>query len=101
MPFELTWFTVRLALLGTSEEHVTEAVQDLQVELDMRPHLRNPRVSWEMETHRVIIQVDAEDLDSKLLGDQMAEELFEVASAVLPEIEGVRVEILDVHPSLQ
>ena len=43
MSVELAWFTVRLALSGISEKEAFEAVQDLEEELNARPHLRNPQ----------------------------------------------------------
>lgn len=99
MSSKLNWFTVRLALLGISEKEDPEAVQYLQDELNMRPHLRSPQVFWETETHRAIIQVDMEGIESESVAKQMAEELFEVACAVLFKVEGMHVKILDVHPS--
>lgn len=99
MPLELSWFAVRLALAGISEERSSQAVQGLQDELNMRPHLRNSQVSWEAKTCRAIIQVDAEGLNSESVAKQMAEEMFEVACAVLWEIDGMHVEILDAHSS--
>lgn len=96
---ELRWFTVRLALQGVFEEQASEAVKGLQDELNLRPHLKNPQVSWETETRRVIIQVDTEDLKSESAAEQMAEELLEVASAVLREFDVIHVDVLGVHPS--
>jgi hypothetical protein len=99
MAIELRWFTVRLALSGIYEKDALEAVQDLQDELNMRPHLRNSKVFWETGTRRAIIQVDDEDLDSESAADGMAEEVLEVASAVLREFKRIHIEILDVRPS--
>jgi len=100
MPSDLNWFTVRLALIGVFTDQASKVVQDLQEELNMRPHLRNPQVFWETETRRVTVQVETEDLQSESAADQMAEELLEVASAVLSEFEVIRVDILSVYPSL-
>lgn len=99
MSSKSSWFTVRLSLLGISEKEDPNAVQYLQEELNMRPHLRSPQVFWEAETHRAIIQADTEGLEAKSVAKQLAEELFEVACAVLSKVEGMHVNILDVHPS--
>jgi|SRR3972149_1714684 len=96
---ELRWFTVRLALVGVSPGLAAETVQDIQDELKMRPYLRNPRVFWETGTHKAIVQVDSEDLKSELAAEQMAEELLEVASAILKEFDTVHVDILSAYPS--
>ncbi len=96
MPAELKWFTVRLAILGVSEQNASEVTRDLQRELSMRPHLRNPRVFWEAETRRLIVCIEAEELESERLAKQMMEELFEISYGVLQEIEGVHIEVLDV-----
>jgi hypothetical protein len=94
-----TWFTVRLALTGIFEEQAAEEMQALEYELSMRPHLRNSRVSWETKSRRAIVQVDTEDLESGLAGEQVAEELLEIASGVLSDFEIVSVDVLDVCPS--
>lgn len=99
MSGKLNWFTIWLALLGVSEENAAEVVQDLQDELNMRSHLRNPKVFWETEAHRVVIQVEAEELEPERLAKQIAEELFEISYGVLRVIEGIHIEILDVRPS--
>ena len=99
MSAKLSWFTVRLALLGVPGQYADEAVRDLQNELEMRPHLRNPQISWKSETRQAIIQVDNEALSPESAAEGMAEELLEVAVAVLKEFKRIRVEILDVRPS--
>ena len=96
---ELKWFTVRLALEGVHEAEAAEEVQALQDELNMRPHLSNPQVSWQPETRRAIIQVDVEDLKPVPAAEQMTEELLEVAAGVLPGYEHLHVDILIVYPS--
>jgi hypothetical protein len=97
MPTELKWFMVRLALIGVSEQRRSEVVRDLQHELSMRPHLRNPQAYWEAETHRLIVYLEAEELEPERLAKQMMEELFEISYGVLQEIEGIHIEILDVN----
>ncbi len=94
MPSNLKWFSVRLALLGVHSDWAVESMRDLQNDLDMRPHLRHPEVSWETETGRIIVQVEIQDLDADQAAAQMAEELLESASGVLKEFEAIRVSVL-------
>ena len=104
MSKKITWFTVQLELLGISNIDAVEFVKDLQDELNMRPHLRNPKVSWEDKNLRIIVQVDMEGLmDSEAVdqmateaGDQMAEELLEAASATLRNFKSIHVNVLEV-----
>jgi hypothetical protein len=92
---QLSWINVRLAVMGIAQEEALKAVQDLQDELDARSHLRDPKVFWETETKQVIVQVDAPGLTPASAAGQMAEELFEVACAVLEETDGMQIKILE------
>ncbi len=92
---QLSWFTVRLSVEGISDEEAAIEVQALQDELNMRPHLKNPQAHWETKAHRAIIQVDTEGLKAESAAEQMAEELLEIASAVLLTTEPIHVEIME------
>jgi len=91
---ELKPFIVRLALYGVKKEYDPMAVADLEEELNARPHIRNFRVRWENESQPVQIDVEVEGLNEKI-SEQMAEEMFEIASAVLQDIEGMHVLVKD------
>jgi hypothetical protein len=99
MPSKLKWFTTRLALLGVHSYLAAEAMRDLQNDLEMRPHLRHPSVSWEAETGRMIVQVEIQDLDADQAAIQITEELLESASGVLREFEAIRASVLEAVPS--
>ncbi len=99
MSSKLTWFTVRLALLGLSDDRAPKVIQDLRDELSMRPHLRNPKIMWEPETHRAIIQVETEDFTPQPAAKQIQEEMLEALAAVLWETEGLHFDIIEVYPS--
>jgi len=98
MASNLSWFTVRLALLGVSEERSSEAVRDLLAEFNMRPHLKNAQVFWQAESRQVIVQVDAEGLNANSVSKGMAEEVKEMISAIFTRVGGVHVEMLGTHP---
>ena len=95
---KLSHFTVQLALLGILREELPRAIKDLRDEIDARPHLKNPRVSLDAISYQAVVSVDTEGLDPESAGKQMAEELFEIACAVLSEVEGMHVEIRGVQP---
>lgn len=98
MPKALAWFTVRLAIQGLSENQAANLVGDLQQQLSMSQVVRHTNVCWEKETRQAIVQLDTEGLTADSAADQMAEEVLELASAlVIGEIQKeIRVEILDV-----
>lgn len=97
---QLVWHTVRLTVSGLLEAEASQTVRDLEDELKMRPHLRNPQVSWDKPTRRALVQVDAEGLNAQMAGDQMAEELLEAISAVMvTQTENVHVDVLSATPS--
>jgi hypothetical protein len=98
MTSNLPWFTVRLALLGVSEEQSSEAIRDLLAEFNMRPHLKNAQVFWQAESRQVIVQVNAEGLNTNSVSEGMAEELKEMISAIFTKVGGVHVELLSAHP---
>ena len=103
----MIWFKIQLELLGVSKAYANEAVRDLQNELKLRTHLKNPIVLWEDENQRIIVHVDTESLmDEEVAdkmaeeaGDQMAEELLEAAvgALVLPEFNYIKVNVLAVE----
>ncbi len=95
MTKRLQRFTVQLALKGISEKNSHEVLHDIEEELNARPHLLNPQVLWESKMRRLIIQVGVQDVRPDLAARQMAEELFEVACAVLLDVEGMHVEVLE------
>jgi hypothetical protein len=94
-----TWFRVHLAAVGSSGERAAAEVRDMQEELKLRPHLRNPQARWDKETERALVWVDVQDFNADSAGKQMAEELFEIATAVITRYERLRVDILDVQPA--
>ena len=91
-------FAVRLSIPTLSAAQAGLGVPELQEELDQRPHLSNPQVRWEVEPGRVLVEVDVEGVNPEQAAAMMAEELFEVAAAVLPEFDVLRVEVVDVLP---
>jgi len=90
-------FTVRLALIVVPEIVGFKALESLREGLTMRQHLMNPRVTWDPDTNRVTVQIDAETADPQEAA-QYSEDLFETAAVVLEEFEKMRVEILDTRP---
>jgi hypothetical protein len=93
---DLPCFFIRLALIGSPPEVFWQAVPDLQEELDQRDYLLNPRVLWEPEGDRVVVEVNNVGSDLQVTADNMAEELFEIAGGVLGDVECFRVEILSI-----
>src|SRR4030067_665177 len=98
MPRQLTWFMAKLAILGVPQKQALQTAQDVQDEMAMRPHLRNPRAFWDPDSCRLIVQVESENVEAMPMAEQMGEELLEILSAVLTDFEEVWVEILDAQP---
>ena len=99
MTAKLIWFAVRLEWVGLPKDRSFKIGQDLQTELSMRRHLRNPKVSLEKSVEGVIIYVETEDLTPQGAAEQVREEMLEASAAVVWETEGTRIEILDSTPS--
>jgi hypothetical protein len=102
---KMIWFKVQLELLGVLDAYANEAVKDLQEDLNLRYHLKNPTVSWEGNNQRIIVHVETESLmdeearDQSMVeaGDQMAEELLESASGALRGFNSISVNVLAVE----
>ena len=87
---------MKLALVVAPMAEGRRVTSDLQEELEARPHLGSPRVSWDELAQHVIVEVIDADLDAGRAGEAMAEELIEVASAVIADFDMMHVEILAV-----
>ncbi len=91
---DLALFGMRLALVGSPPEALRRDVPALQEELSFREHLLNPRVLWDADEARVIVDVMELGRDLQQTADSVAEELFEVAAATLGDFDHFRVEIV-------
>jgi hypothetical protein len=94
---KLPRFAVRLALIGLNEENAEGVRQDLEEELLARSHYENPCAFWDVETRRVIVEVNTEGLNPEQVANQSLEEMFEILPAILAESEGLRFEVLTVE----
>ena len=90
------WFQVRAALLGSPTSVIESAVPDLQEELEARTYLRNPRITWDSNADRAIVEVEDEAPTPQGAGGSVYDEIFESACAVLGDFEFFRVEILNI-----
>lgn len=87
-------FTVRLAVVIRPENVARETVLELQKELELRPHLLNPRVSWEAETDKIIVEIVDEGIDAQQVSNGLAEEVWEATAAIMGDFNTMHVEIL-------
>jgi len=63
----------------------------------MRPHIRQKTVRWDRLEHQINIRLVTEGIDSQTTAGDMAEEIFEIATGLLNEVEGVHVIVLKVE----
>lgn len=89
------WYTVRLALEGLSESNVSDAMISLAEEIQRRSYLTNPKISWDGENHRAIIQADEEADNTTQAENLLLDDLYEMVYASLEEIEGLRISVCD------
>ncbi len=95
-----TWFAVQSALTGVLERGAAEDVQDLEEELNQRPYYKAPWVHLEARTGQIIVQVEVEGIDAEDVELQVVDDLLDLASGVIREMEEVvRLQILGVWPS--
>ena len=89
-------YTVVLAVPIVPVAAGQAALVDLQEELDARPHLDRPLVTWDSEMQRLVVTVRVEDSTPEAAAANMAEELWEIAAATLPDFQTMHVEIVSV-----
>jgi hypothetical protein len=94
MPRDLEKYLVELAIGGINKDVDPAAEQEFDFELSMRPHIIRRVVSWDKEGVLLVIRVEIESKTEDLAAKQMAEELFEVANAVLLSVNGLNVKVI-------
>jgi hypothetical protein len=83
---------VTVIIEGIHIQNPAEETENLLQELNKRPHLKNPTVSFNQESKQIKVEVEVD----YLLGvEYVREEMFEIAAAILQETSGLKVEILD------
>jgi len=91
-------FGISLRLGGINPAYDSSALQEIDSELSMRPHILKYQNSWaNTENTEIKIYVETEGLEPNATGLDMAEEVFEVANAVLNSVEGIHVDVISVH----
>lgn len=93
---KLSWFIVKLSMFGIKDDTDPSADIDLLEELSFRPYLKPIRLYWDKALRKIEIEVKTEGLNEAWASDLVAEELFEVANAVLKNIEGFYINVEEV-----
>ncbi len=93
---KLSWFILRLSVYGVKGDTDPSADIDFLDEISFRPYLKTIRLDWDKELQKLDIVVKTEGLDEAWVTNQVAEELFEVANAVLTNIEGLYINVVEV-----
>ena len=94
MTIKLEKFLVELAIGGISNDTDPMAEQEFGFELDMRPHILEKKLSWDDSEKLLFVRVEIESINESLAAEQMKEEMFEVANAVLQNIDGLNVKVM-------
>jgi hypothetical protein len=89
-------YLVEIAIGGINKDTDPMAEKEFSLELDLRPHILNRNLFWDRERETLIVQTEIVSLTKDLAAAEMAEELFEVANAVLLSVQGLKVKVLAV-----
>ena len=87
-------FKIELNVCGVNEGQDVDALSDIRSEINMRPHLKLLHISWDKALRKVRVVLETEGLVLETTANQMAEELFEIACAVLNSIDGLHIEVI-------
>ncbi len=94
---ELNWYEGTFTITGVPEQDANSVVIDLSDDLKARHHLRPRQVVWDDSLKQVIVRVGFEGIRADQAGEQMAEELIEAASGVVPRFESLAVDTVSVE----
>jgi hypothetical protein len=94
MTTELNKFLVELAIGGISNDADPMAEQEFGREIDMRSHILRKELFWDDINKSLMIQIEVESINENIAANQMAEEMFEIANAVLNSIGGLKVKVV-------
>ncbi len=89
----LNSFSLSFYILGINRKTDPDADQKFLEEIKHRPHLRIEAITFQKEI--LFINLTAEGPNKETTSRQIAEELFEISNAILNEVEGLRVEIIE------
>ena len=94
MNTHLRKFEVHLVLEDIDASVNANALDALGTELSMRGHIESHEATWDDERkERVTVDLRTQGVAADSAGKQAAEELFEVACAVLRKVDGIHVNI--------
>jgi hypothetical protein len=93
----LNWYAIKLELRVRPPDEGQRAIADLQEELEARLYYKSPLVTWQPDSQTITVKVHREATSESIAGDLMAEELLEVASAVLSNAKSAHVDVVEVQ----
>jgi len=94
MTTNLEKFLVELAIGGINNITDPIAKREFDLELKMRSHILGRKLSWNNDKKSLIVEVVIESINETYAAKQMAEEMFEVANAVLRSVDGLNVRVI-------
>ena len=91
-------FKVNLVIEGIDPDTDPDALEKFDNELSMRPHINNIRISW-VDEHKkdIAVSFETESIGPISIRDQMPQELFEVACAVLRKTERIHIGVTGIE----
>jgi len=94
-------FTITARIGGINSNVGYAVTEDIRLELESRPYLRNSTVHWDSAHSAIMLTFDDVAESAEQAQSQIEDELMDIGYAVLDEIEHVRIDIIDVVASLE
>ncbi len=88
-------YVIELAVCGIDVTFDPNAKQDIQDEIMARPHLDQMWIRHDIKKKQVIVCVAVDSINREVAEKQMAEELFEIVNAVLSQIDGISIKVVN------
>lgn len=94
-------YRIRIGIAGTPAAAFRSAVPDIQEELEQREYLRHPRVSWDDEGQRILMELE-DDLEKGTVEQAeryLNDDISDVVWACVSDWDEWEYQIVDVSPA--
>ncbi len=92
---KLNKYSAKVAVLNVDESKEPNLIKNFTEVIRARPHLRLLTISYNFVLKQVTTDIEFESLNKDIASKVAAEELFEIANAILLNIQGVSIKVLE------
>jgi hypothetical protein len=92
-----TWYELEFVIEDLLHKNPPDVITDLQDEFNARPYYRHPLVKANPTTNQIEVTFEIEaTVSPEIISKHYQEELYEICSGIIPEIDGGRVRFVNI-----